>query len=405
MELKKLDKIIYLYLFIPLGIVAGPLIPDLIISLLAFYFIIFYFDKIIFYIKKYNFLKILTIFCLLNIVTSFFSENIYASLKNSITYLRFPILIILSIYFLKNKIDFFKYFYLILFATILVVCLDALLQFFYGQNIFGFVSNSKNRISGLFHDEYILGSYLVRFTPILISLFFFNNRERNTLPLVLLSILSFFTILISGERTALGIAVIFYLLFFIFILNASYKKKLFLSLILIIIIALTILSSEKFKERYIKTTMYQIQAFIENKENSDIGIYNNQHLKHIKVSYEIFKEKPIFGHGNKMFGQICFERYFINDGRCSTHPHNFLAQILVENGLVGILFYLSIFFYLIIYFYKSHSNKDKSTSTILLLTILSFFPLFPSGNFYNNLMSIFLYIPLSIFFVFNESKK
>ena len=172
MELKKLDKIIYLYLFIPLGIVAGPLIPDLIISLLAFYFIIFYFDKIIFYIKKYNFLKILTIFCLLNIVTSFFSENIYASLKNSITYLRFPILIILSIYFLKNKIDFFKYFYLILFATILVVCLDALLQFFYGQNIFGFVSNSKNRISGLFHDEYILGSYLVRFTPILISLFF-----------------------------------------------------------------------------------------------------------------------------------------------------------------------------------------------------------------------------------------
>ena len=72
MELKKLDKIIYLYLFIPLGIVAGPLIPDLIISLLAFYFIIFYFDKIIFYIKKYNFLKILTIFCLLNIVTSFF---------------------------------------------------------------------------------------------------------------------------------------------------------------------------------------------------------------------------------------------------------------------------------------------------------------------------------------------
>ena len=96
-------------------------------------------------------------------------------------------------------------------------------SFFTDKIFFGFVSNSKNRISGLFHDEYILGSYLVRFTPILISLFF-NNRERNTLPLVLLSILSFFTILISGERTALGIAVIFYLLFFIFILNASYKK-------------------------------------------------------------------------------------------------------------------------------------------------------------------------------------
>ena len=44
--IKKLDKIIYLYLFIPLGIVAGPLIPDLIISLLAFYFIIFILIKL-----------------------------------------------------------------------------------------------------------------------------------------------------------------------------------------------------------------------------------------------------------------------------------------------------------------------------------------------------------------------
>ena len=69
------------------------------------------------------------------------------------------------------------------------------------------------------------------------------------------------------------------------------------------------------------------------------------------MSYQIFKEKPFFGHGNKMFAQICFERYFVPDGRCSTHPHNFLAQILVENGIVGGVIYLALFFCLIIYFF------------------------------------------------------
>ena len=41
--IKKLDKIIYLYLFIPLGIVAGPLIPDLIISFVGLLFYNFLF--------------------------------------------------------------------------------------------------------------------------------------------------------------------------------------------------------------------------------------------------------------------------------------------------------------------------------------------------------------------------
>ena len=106
-----------------------------------------------------------------------------------------------------------------------------------------------------------------------------------------------------------------------------------------------------------------------------------------------------------MFAQICFDRYFVDDGRCSTHPHNFLAQILVENGLIGAFFYLSLFSILIFYFYKAYKKKNKATMTILLICILSFFPFFPSGNFYNNLMSIFLFTPLSIYFVLNENTK
>ncbi len=405
MQIKKFDNLHYLVILLPLAIVSGPLIPDLIISLVSLYFLIFHFDKIKIFYNKYTFLKILIIFCFINILISLFSENILLSVKNSITYLRFPLFLMAICFFSKNKDKLFLYIYIFLFLTILVLCLDAFLQYFSGKNILGYVSNSRNRISGFFNDEFILGSYLTRFTPILIALFFYLKNNRQKYSIILISGLSFFTVLISGERTALGISLFFYISLFIFVINLSTKNKLFLTLILVSVLTLTISSSTTLKERYIKTTMLQINAMTENKEDADIGIYNNQHLKHLKVSYQIFKEKPFFGHGNKMFAQICFERYFVPDGRCSTHPHNFLAQILVENGIVGGVIYLALFFCLIIYFFNDYKNKNKETLTILLICILSLFPFFPSGNFYNNMMSIFLYLPLTMFFALNENKR
>ena len=55
-----------------------------------------------------------------------------------------------------------------------------------------------------------------------------------------------------------------------FVINLSTKNKLFLTLILVSVLTLTISSSTTLKERYIKTTMLQINAMTENKEDADI---------------------------------------------------------------------------------------------------------------------------------------
>ncbi len=411
MHVKKLDNLKYLYILLPIALVSGPLVSDLIVTFISLYFIIFHYDKFSFFFEKYLYIKILVIFCLLNIIVALFSENILNSLKNSITYLRFPIFIIAISFLFRDNQKLIKYFYYVLFFTIFIVSLDALFQFFTGKNVLGYVSNSRNRISGFFNDEFILGSYLARLTPILISLYFFIDKKKNKITLILISTLSFWTILISGERTSLGISIFFYLFLLFLILDLDIKKKIVFSLLLVLSLLFVISSSKILKERYVKTTLFQLESILQNyqtsayNEDKDIGVFNNQHIKHLKVSYQIFREKPYFGHGNKMFAQICFDRYFVDDGRCSTHPHNFLAQILVENGLIGALFYLSLFSILIVYFYKAYKKKNKATMTILLICILSFFPFFPSGNFYNNLMSIFLFTPLSIYFVLNENTK
>ena len=65
MQIKKFDNLHYLVILLPLAIVSGPLIPDLIISLISLYFLIFHFDKIKIFIINIQ-LKILIIFCFIN---------------------------------------------------------------------------------------------------------------------------------------------------------------------------------------------------------------------------------------------------------------------------------------------------------------------------------------------------
>lgn len=404
-QIKKSEYIYLLVVLLPAAIVSGPFVADLIVSLIAIYFLGTKYELIVDFYKKYFFIKMLFIFCFINILVSLTAENTFVSLKNSLTYLRFPIFLIAISFFFKKNFRLLNLLYYSLFFTILVMCYDACFQFFTGKNIVGYLSNSRYRVSGLFRDEFILGSFLARVTPILLAIFYVVKEKKIKISVILLCMLSYLTIILSGERTSTAIITIFYLLYFIFIINVSNKVKLYLLVGIVFSLYFTIFSSHSLKTRFISTTQDQVIGIFFNKENLDIGKYNNQHIKHLMVSYEMFKEKPIFGHGNKMFQEICYTKYYVDDGRCSTHPHNFTAQIAVENGLVGLAIYLTLFFYLLLTFFKIDRKKNGGLAIALLSVIVYLSPIFPSGNFYNNLMSIFLYFPIAIYFTFLESKN
>ena len=81
-------------------------------------------------------------------------------------------------FFLKNE-NIYNKLYLTLSLIIIFLFIDSVYQFLYFKNIFGFIAIDHPRISSVFGEEYILGSYVVSF-PLLIACHFYcyNNISK-----------------------------------------------------------------------------------------------------------------------------------------------------------------------------------------------------------------------------------
>ena len=100
-------------------------------------------------------------------------------------------------------------------------------------------------------------------------------------------------------------------------------------------------------------------------------------------------------------GEVIFSAYAYANG-CNTHPHNIYLQILSEIGLIGFILFFSFFlflFFLLKNIYLRFKKKeqlltDKPNFFFILGLILTLFPLFPSGSFYNNWLLVIFSINL-----------
>ena len=63
--------------------------------------------------------------------------------------------------------------------TIYTLIIDGYFQFIFGKNIFGYETVRSDRLSSLFFDELILGSYLGKILPIFCTFCLFNRKYIN----------------------------------------------------------------------------------------------------------------------------------------------------------------------------------------------------------------------------------
>jgi len=405
----------YIYILFPVALITGPFFPDLFVVVISLYFLLNFkvFKKNQIFDNKFYWLFI--IFYSVLCISSFISEyNVY-SIKPSVTYLRFGLFAI-GTYFIISKdysiiLKLFKVFLIIL----LILLIDSIFQFIFGHNLIGFVHEHKYRVTSFFGEDEVLGSYIARLFPFMISLLIFSQEEFNLKINPLLYIFIFLSAslicLLSGERTSLILIILSISLMFF---TCHKIRKLIFYVIVAVTVTLTtiILTNEKIKERVFVQSIQQL-GFTSKSER--IVIFSKAYEGHYMIAFKMFKEKPILGHGPKTFRKYCSEpKNYLYEFACTTHPHNILMQLLAETGVIGSLFYISIFVLLSFnlakigiksIFYKDYAQKDYIT-LIYIFYFVNLFPLAPSGNFFNNWLSTIYYLPLGyMIFLLNFRPK
>lgn len=416
---------------IPLAFVFSPLFLELIFIIISFLFGYQIYKSREFYFFNNFFFKLFFLFSLYLFLTMLFFQRFEDGIQYSLFYFRY-IFYILSLYYFFRKINNSKNLFLISFLLInLILIFDGLFQFFNGFNLIGHPLVNATRVSSFFGEEKILGGFLARISPLCLCLYFINKNEGNYKILrsliIFILISNVFLILLSGERSAFFLYIFYILLIFTFLKFKIFKKLIILFSIFSVFFTV-LFFSENTKERIVNQTIFEISKFSESQNDMTkkyykkneifelkelpFYIFSPTHTNYIFTAINIFKDNKTFGAGPKAFKRNCVtKQYSINKWSCSTHPHNYYIQILSEAGLIGFTFiligYLTIVFRFIKISFLKNIDKNKANYLIILYggLLMNFFPFIPTGNFFNNWLTIILLLPISLILTKDDLRK
>ena len=396
-----------LFSFIPASIIIGPAVSLINILLIDFFFIF-----LIFYKKDYKFLsnkvvKLIIFLCLYLIFNSIISKDFLMSANRNFGFIRFGILFLAFNYFFCNK-DFVNRVLIVWMLTLSILSLDTYIESIFDKNILGYGEAYGSRIVSFFKDEPIVGGYINGFYLIIIGYLFYikkNTTNKYKYIILVISIIFIIAIILTGERSNSIKAISGFFLFYFFNDFFKFKEKIFSILLLILLFTFLLNSSDFLKTRYVGQFLkpvistFKLNNKIQKNEIKVNTFKNNIYLRLYQSGFEVFKEYPIFGVGNKNYRlETCLKEKNPNY-ICTTHPHQLYFEFLAEHGLFGSVVLFFILFNLIFGRIKIIlASKNYLQIGCLIFLTTSFIPFLPSGAFFADYNLTIFWLNLSIMY-------
>ena len=402
-----------LFILIPIALITGPAIPDIFLSLIAFYFLIkSVLLKLWIYYKNPLVVGFLT-FSLYGIIRSLFSDMPIESLTNegSLFYFRYIFFAMGTWYLLDNNAHLSKCLLIISIACLTLICFDGLYQYLTGINFFGSKAISSFRITGLFGNEPIMGRYIALLSIFIFALLYQNLKKTkmNFIISIIFLVMCEVIVFLSGERVPFFYVSFFTILIVIFI--PQYRVYRIVGVFVSVFIILGILEvNPNAKERMITQTINEM-----NETQVPFLPYNIGYEEHYKSAIKMFNDYPLFGIGTNTFRfQSQKPKYNSTTTDINSHPHSFYLQALAELGIFGLLFLTTFFIYLSYFIIKQLSvmikiNKSKhipfNQFLFIILIFTYWWPFIPQMSLYNNWNNVLIMLPLGFLMQYLYCKR
>ena len=163
----------FLFYLIPIGLVTGPFLPDLFLSIIAIIFLIDIFKEKNFTFIHTNFFKIFICFYFILILSSLYSQYSTFSLETSILYIRYFFYTIAISFLFFEKPKLLLHFIYCVCLVVLIVVFDGYIEFIFGK-IFRTSSPDPSRILSFFHAM-IIGVFFLKLCH---YFYFFGIKEH-----------------------------------------------------------------------------------------------------------------------------------------------------------------------------------------------------------------------------------
>jgi O-antigen ligase len=379
---------------------------------------IFKVDKKFYVYSLFSFFLYLILITLIKNLPNLDVNNAYgAHIAKSFFFLRFFIFFLVVNKLLERNDFNTKLFFIFASFFSLLVSFDILIQVMFGKDLLGY-SITHNRPSGFFGSEHIAGGFLQKFSLFFIFFCFYFKHQNNNLKInffIISGLLLFFISILLTNNKMPFVIYVFSILFFYFI---EKRFKIFFTFFFLAFIILIFFSNytPSAKNKRMNDVKYSINAFSEgakvllkyspklfmdeNYKNDALSITPSGYLFVFNSGVQVWKKNKILGNGLKSFRLNCVYKNF---HVCNTHPHNYVIEIMIDTGILGLFLIYSIVIFSLFKFYIHFAKNFTSPLRFLqapffLIVLFEFFPLRSSGSFFttNNAVIIFLMLAILI---------